>query len=78
MTEEDPKYLLASEVADEIRESVDQVRRRCNAGQIKATNLGGKWRIARVDLDAFMDAPRVRSPRRRLTKRQREQLGLMG
>lgn len=69
------KYLTAEEVAEIIRETPANVRRRCASGQIKAKRLGGQWRIAEDDLAHFMAAPRTGSPRNRLTKRQREQLG---
>jgi len=69
-------YLTVPEVAERIRESQDTVRRRCLAGQIRATKLGNSWRIAESDLALFMSGVRVGTPRKRLTKRQREQLGV--
>lgn len=69
------RYLTTEEVAEIIRETPANVRRRCASGQIKAKRLGGQWRVTEDDLTNFMAAPRTGSPRNRLTKRQREQLG---
>lgn len=68
-------YLTTGEVAEIIRETEENVRRRCASGQIKAKRLGGSWRVSEDDLAIFMEAPRTGSPRRRLTTRQRQQLG---
>lgn len=69
------KYLTTTEVAEIIRETDDNVQRRCASGQIKAKRLGGRWLINEEDLTHFMAAPTTGSPRKRLTKRQRQQLG---
>jgi excisionase family DNA binding protein len=68
-------YLTIAEVADEIREKPDTVRRRCKTGQIKAIKLGKSWRIPREELDRFMRPGSTKpSPRDRLTERQRQAL----
>jgi excisionase family DNA binding protein len=67
-------YLTTDEVAAIIRETPENVRRRCANGQLAAKRLGGRWLVSELDLAAFMEAPRTGSPRRRLTKRQRDQL----
>lgn len=69
------KYYTTVEVAEIIKESPDTVRRRCATGQLRAKNIGGRWRVSENDLTEFMSGPPTRSPRKRLTKRQREQLG---
>lgn len=60
------KWLTTREVGELIQETPENVSRRCHAGQIKATRLGGSWRIREEDLVLFMTvnntpAPRVRS-----------------
>ena len=69
------KYLTAEEVGLVIRESPDNVRRRCANGQIAAKKLGQSWRISEDALAAFMAPKSTGSLRNRLTKRQRQQLG---
>jgi excisionase family DNA binding protein len=69
------KYLTISEVAAVTRETEENTRRRCASGQIRAKRLGGQWRVNEDDLVLFMEAPRTSSPRKRLTTRQRQQLG---
>lgn len=69
------KYLTAEEVAEITRETPENARRRCASGQIRAKRLGGQWRISEDDLALFMEAPTTGSPRKRLTRRQRQQLG---
>lgn len=68
-------YYTTAEAGLIIKESADQVRRRCAKGQIRAKRLGNSWRISEDDLTEFMSGPPTRSPRKRLTKRQLEQLG---
>jgi excisionase family DNA binding protein len=70
------KFLTVHEVAEIIRESEENVRRRCASGQIRAKKLGSSWRIEEEDVRVFMNVPTTPSPRKRLTKRQRGQLGL--
>lgn len=69
------RYLTTVEVAEIIQETPDQVRRRCATKQLKAKRLGNSWRISEDDLAEFMAGPSTPSPRRRLTKRQAQQLG---
>lgn len=69
------KYLTIDEVAAITRETPENTRRRCASGQIRAKRLGGHWRVSEDDLAIFMEAPRTGSPRKRLTARQRQQLG---
>lgn len=70
------RYLTIAEVAAITRETEDTTRRRCAAGQIKATKLGNTWRISESEVALFM-APGTRGTTRtnRLTKRQRQALG---
>lgn len=67
------RYLSAADVAEEIGESVEQVRRRCKSGQIAATKLGDKWRIHPDAVDAFMRPNNVVTTPRpsRLSARQK-------
>lgn len=44
-------------------------------GQLKAKKLGDSWRINEDDLIQFMADGPTRSPRKRLTARQRQALG---
>lgn len=69
-------YLTVAEVAAIIRESEDQVRRRCATGQLKATKLGSKWRISEDAVVEFMVPGKRVTPRKRLTARQERQLGV--
>lgn len=60
------KWLTTAEVGEAIRETSENVSRRCATGQIRAKKLGGEWRIQEDDLVLFMavnntPAPRVRS-----------------
>lgn len=68
------RYLTTLEVAEIIRESPENVRRRCASGQIAAKKLGQDWRIAEDAVVEFMTPSVSRSPRRRLTARQRRLL----
>jgi len=66
-------YLTAAQVAAQLGEDVDNIRRRCARGQIPAKKLGHEWRITQADVDAFMrpDNAAVKSPRDRMSARQR-------
>lgn len=61
------RYLTTTEVGDVIRETSENVSRRCAAGQIPATKVGNQWRIAEDDFEKWMQptniksSPRVRS-----------------
>ena len=68
------RYYTTKEAGLIIQESADQVRRRCATKQIRAKRLGNSWRISEDALTEFMAGPPTRSPRKRLTKRQLEQL----
>jgi len=70
------RYLTVPEVAAITTESEDTTRRRCATGQLPAVKLGRAWRVPESAVHKFL-SPGVRpTPRRRLTKRQREQLGI--
>lgn len=62
------RYLTTDEIAERLRETRENVSRRCSAGQIPAKKIGGEWRIREADFEAFM-APSnvVGSPRKRST-----------
>lgn len=70
------RYLTCAEAADIMREQPDTVRRRCKAGQIHAVKLGSQWRIAESELAIFMSPGSHGSPRKRLTAKQEQQLGV--
>lgn len=71
------RYLTIPEVAEITKESEDNLRRRCAAGQIPAVKLGKSWRVSESALSEFLSPGVVKTPRnKRLTKRQRRQLGL--
>ena len=48
------RFLTTAEAAEVIRETAENVARRCKAGQIRASRLGGEWRIREDDLLDFM------------------------
>ncbi|UIN30914.1 helix-turn-helix domain-containing protein [Microbacterium binotii] len=48
--------LLLTEVAEELRRSVDGVRWLIKSQQLKGAKLGGRMVVRREDLDAFVNA----------------------
>lgn len=48
-------YLLVSEVAGLLRVGEATVRHWIRSGDMRAIDLGREWRIARSDLDDFID-----------------------
>jgi len=70
------KYLTTVEVADIIRETPENVARRCARGQIPATRVGGEWRISDEAVAEFMEPKNIRSsPRKRSTAGRRSGRG---
>lgn len=69
------KFYTAEEAAEILREKVENTRRRCAKGQIRAKRSGRQWLISEDALTEYMSGPPTRSPRKRLTRRQRQQLG---
>lgn len=68
-------YLSCADVAEQIGESVQNVRRRCLRGQIAAIKLGDKWRIHPDAVEAFMQPTNQHAePKRKLTARQRRRV----
>lgn len=65
------KWLTTTEVGEAIRETSENVSRRCAAGQIRAKKLGGEWRIREEDLVVFMTASNTPAPRVRSTAGRR-------
>jgi excisionase family DNA binding protein len=65
------KWLTTRQVGELIGETHENVSRRCHAGQIRATRLGGSWRIAEDDLVIFMSATNTTAPRVRSTAGRR-------
>ena len=65
-------YLTAAQVAEEIGEGVDNVRRRLVRGQIAGIKLGNRWRVEPAAVKAFMRPTNVPtpSPRDRMSARQ--------
>lgn len=61
------KWLTCAEVGDLLHETPENVSRRCNAKQIAATKIGGKWLIRLDDFEAFMNKGRVPAVRVRST-----------
>lgn len=59
--------MTTAEVAEVLRETPENVARRCASGQLPATRISGEWRIHDTDLAEFIApsnvrvAPRVRS-----------------
>lgn len=47
-------WLTAEEIAKELQVTGETVRAWCRAGQLRATRVGGRWRIKRSDLDEFL------------------------
>lgn len=50
-----PEYLTASEVAAQLRVSVETVNRWCRTRQLYAVRAGRGWRIQRGDLNVFLN-----------------------
>lgn len=65
------KWLTTAEVGEVIRETSENISRRCAAGQIRAKKLGGEWRIKEEDLVLFMAASNTPAPRVRSTAGRR-------
>lgn len=59
--------MTSAEVAVILRETPENVARRCARGQLRAVRISGEWRVSDVDLAEFIEptnvrtAPRVRS-----------------
>lgn len=70
------RYLTCAEAGDIARESADTIRRRCKAGQIHAVKLGKQWRIAESEMARFLSPGIHGSPRKRLTAKQEQALGV--
>lgn len=62
------KYLDPKQMAEELGISADQAKKLITGGHIPAVNVGiGSrtfWRVARADLDAFLEAQRAETARR--------------
>jgi excisionase family DNA binding protein len=55
------ELMTLQEVADRLHCSTKTVRRRINAGQLRASHIGrGLWEITKEDLDAYLDAVATR------------------
>lgn len=65
------KWLTTKQVGELISETPENVSRRCHAGQIRATRLGGQWRIREEDLVLFMSVQETPSVRVRSTAGRR-------
>lgn len=63
-------YLTAAQVAYQIGEDVDNVRRRLARGQIAGRKLGNRWRVTQAAVDAFMAPNNKPAPTPRLSARQ--------
>ena len=69
------QFLTVEQVAQLAQLSADNVRRRCATGQIEAVKVGKVWRISQTAFDDFMSPGFRPAARRRLTARQRQQIG---
>lgn len=70
------KYLTTAEVAEIIRETPENVARRCARGQLAATRVGGQWRISEEAVAEFMKPNNtLPSPRKRSTAGRRWRRG---
>lgn len=69
------RMLTIPEIAAITTESEDTTRRRCAAGQIRAVKLGKKWVAAESEVALFLTPGKKASTRKRLTRRQQQQLG---
>lgn len=62
------KHLNVKEAAEELGVSVDQVKKLIHRGELAAVDVGIEsrsfWRIARADLDAWLDQRREATARR--------------
>lgn len=66
------KYRTTAEIAEFLGETSENISRRCAAGQIPATKVGNKWRVAEEDFEKWMQPSNVKtSPRVRSTLSRR-------
>lgn len=70
------RMLTVPEIAEITRETEDTTRRRCAAGQIRAVKLGKKWLASESEVALFLTPGKKSTTRKRLTKRQQQQLGM--
>ena len=54
MTEETKELLTVQEVMLQLKVSNETVYRWIKAGKLRATRLGGLWRVSRGDVDKFI------------------------
>lgn len=66
------RYRTTAELAEVLGETSENISRRCAAGQIPATKVGNKWRIAEDDFEKWMKPTNIKtSPRVRSTLSRR-------
>jgi len=53
------ELLTVREVADLLRVSDESVYRLCRRGRLKATRIGGLWRVPRKSVDLLLQAGQV-------------------
>ena len=70
--DEDLDVLTTVEVAEILRVDVEWVQRAAKAGRIRATKVGHEWRITRSAVRELLSGKTVKSPRDRLTARQKK------
>lgn len=70
------RMLTIPEIAAITTESEDTTRRRCAAGQIRAVKLGKKWVASESEVALFLTPGKKSTTRKRLTERQKQQLGM--
>lgn len=58
MRNTETKYLTVGDLAEELRVSVQSVHRMLRARKIDSIKFGGAVRIARADLNAYLEANR--------------------
>jgi excisionase family DNA binding protein len=55
-------WLTTAEVAEVIRETRENVSRRCKRGDIEAVQIGRNWRISEAALEAFLTPKPTAAP----------------
>jgi excisionase family DNA binding protein len=53
------EYLTIKDIAQQLKMDEKTIRRWVKDGKLPAISLGGKYRIARSDLNAFLDSKRL-------------------
>ena len=56
------RFLSTTEAAQLLDESGQNVRRRCEAGQLEALRIGRNWKVERADVQRVLDGEKQLPP----------------